>query len=338
MVEKMNEFAQKGIPFLFILDFELKHPIIIPLEEAINEGIYFDINGLRNFNNSPRLDKKVEIESFPLPYMEYLKAFSQVKQYLEIGDSYLTNLTFETKIDLNLSLEEIFYSSNAKYRLKLKNEFVVFSPEPFIRIENGIISSYPMKGTISGREHNPKDTLLSNPKEKAEQNTIVDLIRNDLNLVANRVKLDSFRYLERIGTQDQDLYQVSSKISGELKPFYHNRIGSLLEKVLPAGSITGAPKQRTSAIIREVESYQRGYYTGVFGYYSKGYLDSGVMIRFIEKRGEQFFYKSGGGITAFSEPELEYQEMIDKIYVPINRDYQNSPRRDPEPFLASNAI
>jgi para-aminobenzoate synthetase component 1 len=87
--------------------------------------------------------------------------------------------------------------------------------------------------------------------------------------------------------------------------------------MLPAGSITGTPKKSSVQIIEEVEQYKRGYYTGIFGIYDGKSLDSAVMIRFIQKEKEDFFYKSGGGITSDSNAHLEYQELIDKIYIPI---------------------
>ena len=88
-------------------------------------------------------------------------------------------------------------------------------------------------------------------------------------------------------------------------------------ELLPAGSISGAPKQKTVEIIQEAESGPRGFYTGVFGYYDGKALDSGVMIRFIEKENDTFYYRSGGGITSKSDLESEYKELIQKIYVPI---------------------
>jgi len=90
-----------------------------------------------------------------------------------------------------------------------------------------------------------------------------------------------------------------------------------LLKLLPAGSVSGAPKPKTLEIIKEVETEERGYYAGVFGYYNGKELDSGVMIRFIEKKEDKYFYRSGGGITTQSVVELEYQEVIDKVYVPV---------------------
>jgi para-aminobenzoate synthetase component 1 len=81
--------------------------------------------------------------------------------------------------------------------------------------------------------------------------------------------------------------------------------------------VSGAPKAKTLEIIREVEGEERGYYTGVFGCFNGAELDSGVMIRFIEKKAEKYYYRSGGGITTQSVVELEYQEVIDKVYVPV---------------------
>jgi para-aminobenzoate synthetase component 1 len=86
---------------------------------------------------------------------------------------------------------------------------------------------------------------------------------------------------------------------------------------LPAGSISGAPKKKTVEIIKDAEGYERGYFTGIFGIFDGKDLDSSVMIRFIESIDSKLCYKSGGGITFMSKPELEYQEMIDKVYVPI---------------------
>ena len=110
---------------------------------------------------------------------------------------------------------------------------------------------------------------------------------------------------------------MSSKITGELKPEFQQNIGDILQKLLPAGSILGAPKMKTLEIVLEAENYQRGFYTGVCGWFDGENLDSCVMIRFIEKENEKFYFKSGGGITHMSQLEDEYQEMKNKIYVPI---------------------
>ena len=114
------------------------------------------------------------------------------------------------------------------------------------------------------------------------------------------------------------MLQVSSEITGNLPSDYRNRLGEILVKLLPAGSISGAPKPKTLEIIQKAEGEKRGYYTGIFGYFDGHQLDSGVMIRFIEKAAEKYFYRSGGGITTQSISSLEYQEAIDKVYVPVD--------------------
>jgi para-aminobenzoate synthetase component I len=195
---------------------------------------------------------------------------------------------------------------------------VVFSPEIFVRIKKGRISSYPMKGTIDASIENAEETIRSDEKETAEHNTIVDLIRNDLGIVGHDVKVERFRYIDRIATNRRDLLQVSSEITAQLPDNYLEHIGSILFAMLPAGSVTGAPKKKTVEIIHDAETYDRGFYTGVFGYFDGCDLDSAVMIRFIEQQQDgSLVYKSGGGITARSDAAKEYQELSDKVYVPF---------------------
>jgi len=145
---------------------------------------------------------------------------------------------------------------------------------------------------------------------------IVDLLRNDLSIVSRDVKVEEFRYITEIEAGDKKLLQVSSHISGYVGNNWHENIGTILKSILPAGSISGAPKKSTLEIIDDVEEYERGFFSGVFGLYDGETLDSGVMIRFIEKIADSYLYKSGGGITLDSEVKLEYNELQDKIYLP----------------------
>ena len=137
-------------------------------------------------------------------------------------------------------------------------------------------------------------------------------------MVANNVQVTRFRYIEEIRTIHKNLLQVSSEISGDLPGDYNRHLGDLIVKLLPAGSVSGAPKQKTVEIIRMAEKETRGYYTGVVGIFDGNMLDSGVMIRFLQRDGEDLYYRSGGGITVQSTAESEYQEAIDKVYVPLN--------------------
>lgn len=319
IITQMNEWGKSKIPFFFIIGFNSEIAEIYTLSELAAEKIFFDIEKISNkFEHQPKSKNRLSIKNKQESFQEYKTKFDKAIEQINLGNTYLINLTCETPITINWSLEEIYYSSNARYKLLYKNNFVVFSPEIFVKINAGIISSYPMKGTIDASIENAKEIILNDKKEIAEHSTIVDLIRNDLSIVAKDVEVKRFRYVEEIKTSHKNLLQVSSEICGKLDSDYNERIGDILFSLLPAGSISGAPKKKTVEIINKIEGFERKYYTGVFGYFDGDNLNSGVMIRFIEMRNEKYFYKSGGGITSFSEAESEYNEMIDKIYVPVN--------------------
>lgn len=309
----MNEYGKDGKPFFFIFDFELENPCVFLLDELIKENIFLKIKK----KNPDKYQKKILLTKKPIEFSLYKNSFDFVVNEISKGNSYLLNLTFPTEIETNLTLEEIFVHSTAKYKLLYKDQFVVFSPETFVKIEDGIISSYPMKGTIDASLPNAEEAILNDEKEFAEHVTIVDLIRNDLSIISKNVRVEKFRYIEKIITNQKELLQVSSKIVGELEKDYNERIGYIIYAMLPAGSISGAPKKKTIEIIQRAEKGKRGFYTGVFGIFDGKNLDSAVMIRFIEKTKDKLFFRSGGGITFMSNLENEYQELIDKIYVPI---------------------
>lgn len=310
--ERMNELGTQRIPFLFIIDFMKKNGKIIPLNE-LNDEIQFGMNV-----EPEKFDSELILNKQPVSFEDYEKQFEFVKENILLGNSYLTNLTCPTPIQTNLSLEEIYRYSKAKYKLFWQDKFVCFSPESFVRIINGKIYSYPMKGTIDASVENAEEKILSDQKEMAEHYTIVDLIRNDLSKVARKVSVPKFRYIDEIQTNEKKLLQVSSEISGELPEDFHQHLGTIFDKLLPAGSICGAPKDKTVDIILKAEHYDRNFYTGIFGVFDGKNVDSAVMIRFIENTENGLVFKSGGGITHQSNAKEEYNEMIDKVYVPIN--------------------
>lgn len=318
---KMNEMGAAQVPFFFMLDFELKKCEVYSLI-GLPETIQFEIDHQRpsKFDLQKRVSTKdkINLNYNPMSLEDYNKGFSLVKEEIQYGNSFLLNLTNKTELVNTIDLEEIYKNSSARYKLLVEDEFVVFSPEIFVQIKDGYIRSFPMKGTIDASIENAEEIISKDQKEIAEHYTIVDLIRNDLSIVAKNVKVDRFRYAERIQSANKDLFQISSEISGELPKDYHHQIGEIIFKLLPAGSISGAPKKKTCDIIQQAEQEDRGYYTGVFGVFDGQDLDAGVMIRFIEKTENGFYYRSGGGITFQSELEKEYQEMLDKIYVPLH--------------------
>jgi para-aminobenzoate synthetase component 1 len=324
-ISVMNELGAKGIPFVFLVDFEMKK-IIISSKWKNNTQLKFEMNGLSSHEVPTIGSKPSYFESYPIPKAKYADQFQLVKSEIQRGNSFLLNLSFPTRIVTDLSLENIFDSSKAKYKVLLEDQFVCFSPETFIQISAGRITSFPMKGTIDANLPNAEKIILDDKKELAEHYTIVDLIRNDLSRVAKQVKVDRFRYIDKISTSRKDLFQVSSEISGILPYNYPSNIGSILFELLPAGSISGAPKSKTLEIIQEAEGQERGYYTGIFGHFDGVNLDSGVIIRYIEKVRDQLYYRSGGGITSMSELDMEYQEILDKVYLPFSEN---------KPFIAS---
>ncbi|MBT3273172.1 MAG: aminodeoxychorismate synthase component I, partial [Spirochaetales bacterium] len=281
----MNSLGGQRRPFLFIIDFLAHSPVVIPLEEVDSGEILFDINGTGNLPDSLYVrDKDIpsfSFSKFPMDYVKYKTAFDMVKSHFILGNTFLANLTFPTPITTSLSLYDMFRFSRARYRLFVKDRFVVFSPECFIKISGNVLSSYPMKGTIDAAVPDAARVILDDPKETAEHITIVDLIRNDIGISAEQVRVRRFRYIDTLVTSDKILLQVSSEITGVLSGEFHRNLGTLLFSMLPAGSITGAPKKKTVEIITEAEGYDRGYYTGVFGIFDGENLESAVMIRFI---------------------------------------------------------
>ena len=313
----MNIWGEAGVPFLFIIDFEFNKPLIFRLNEIDPRRLLYNINGMTNIQDKVLVKKQLRFAKYPVYYEDYLLKFNKIKDEIDYGNSYLLNLTCSTPVKLNLSLREVFMLSNSGYRIWFEEEFVCFSPEIFVTIRNGKIRSFPMKGTIDAALPNAEQVILNDYKETAEHNTIVDLIRNDLSAVSKRVRVERFRYTDIIETSEKNLLQVSSEISGELDKDYLSHLGDIIFALLPAGSVSGAPKRKTTEIIAAVEGCDRGYYTGIAGIFDGQGIDSFVMIRYIEQSGDGYIYRSGGGITSFSDPVSEYKEMIDKIYVPV---------------------
>ena len=385
IIDKINQLASQDEPFLFVINYQGDKAFIRLLSDINPEECLFDFEGRGNLSHARKETLKEEISEEetwkkeisettwqiePPHYEDYERSFNIVKSNIMAGNSYLTNLTCRVPVSCNLSLEEIFHRAKGKYKLLLRRKrtqaedkahlkeenieenltpFVCFSPETFVRIKGGRIYSYPMKGTLDASLPDAEKQLMEDRKEAAEHATIVDLIRNDLSRVAEDVRVDKYRYIDVLHTNKGDILQTSSEISGRLPEDYPHHLGEILDAQLPAGSITGAPKDKTMQIIHEAEGYDRAFYTGIMGIYDQGELNSAVMIRFIEeetspvdfeadgeknfkasegkgveasegKRDEasrKLYFKAGGGITSKSDCRKEYEEVIQKIYLPF---------------------
>jgi para-aminobenzoate synthetase component 1 len=317
MLDKLDSLAKSGEPFLFFTDFTASTFNVFRLDELAENDIEFSFDEKFSYKKH-----NLSLQKYPLPFLNYKEKFDQVIENIKAGNTYLFNLTAPTPITCRVprgckhSFKEIFSAANAPFKLRVKDEFVCFSPERFISIEDDTISTFPMKGTIDASLPNAEEIILADEKEMAEHVMIVDLLRNDLGIIATDVKVERFRYTEIINAGEKKLLHVSSKINAKLPSGWRDHLSSILKKLLPAGSISGTPKKKTVELIQQIEAYERGYFSGVFGVFDGKNLQSAVMIRFIENQNGQLIYKSGGGITLDSDAQSEYNELLDKIYIP----------------------
>ncbi len=311
MFDTLSSLISEGIPTFFYTDFKGDTLFCCPIDELETHDIEFSFENTLHPTNNPHRPQII-----PVAKNDYKQKFDLVQHHLRLGNTYLLNLTQPTPLYSPYSLQEIYTMAHAPFKLRVKDEFVTFSPEAFITIDKDTLHTFPMKGTIDAGIENAQEIILNDSKERAEHTMIVDLLRNDLGMVARNIKVEQFRYVTSIKTGEKELLQVSSHISGKLSEGWEKEIGSILKKLLPAGSISGTPKKKSTELIEAIERYQRGYFSGVFGYYDGRSLYSAVSIRYIENTPNGYIYKSGGGITADSEWEKEYQEMLDKIYIP----------------------
>ena len=311
MKQKLDHCIKNTIPCIVISDFEAQKVEVYTIEEAKKEGILFAFKHATTYKpHNLTLSKK------PLSFESYKTKFDSVIEEIKKGNTYLLNLTQPTVIETDATLKEIFYSTNASYKILYKDRFVCFSPESFIQIQGNTIATFPMKGTIDASLPNAKEKILHDEKEMAEHVMIVDLLRNDLGIIASEIRVKQFRYITEVKTNKKTLLQVSSKITAKLPQNWRENFSEFFFSLLPAGSITGTPKKKTTQLIKEIEGYERGFFSGVFGYFDGKNFDSCVMIRFIEKDGDSLIYKSGGGITLLSDVKAEYNELLDKVYLP----------------------
>lgn len=244
---------------------------------------------------------------------DYKKSFNKIKHYIKEGDIYQINLTHRLQGKTTIPASKLFLKlirtnpvQHLAYIEGPNFEILSASPERFIKIENNIIETCPVKGTIPISE-NPKK-LLGSEKEAAELNMITDLLRNDLGKVSaiGTVKVESHRLLQKCPTVWHTFSRIIGKLKKNLSP-----IDALLS-MFPGGSITGCPKKRAMEIIDELEPTTRGVYTGCIVCVHPDYLDSSIAIRTIIKKGQNLYLQVGGGIVADSKLEKEYKETLDK--------------------------
>lgn len=188
------------------------------------------------------------------------------------------------------------------------------SPETLVKCENGVLHTFPLAGTRprgKNAEEDKKlqDELLKDEKELAEHNMLVDLGRNDLGKISEYGSVEVEKYMEVL--RFSHVMHIGSTVRGKLRSDLHPL--DAISAVLPAGTLSGAPKIRACEIINKLEYNKRGIYGGAIGYIDfTGNLDTCIAIRIAYKKNGKVFVRSGAGIVADSDPEKEYQECVNK--------------------------
>lgn len=252
---------------------------------------------------------------------EYLKAVQRVKAYIRSGDIYQANLTQrfkcrteEAPFSIYSRLRKINPAPFASYMNFGEGHILSSSPERFLKIQDNLIETRPIKGTrprgrTAEEDKVNREELLSSEKDKSELLMIVDLERNDIGKVSKTgtVQVPELFHLEEYAT----VYHLVSKVTGEMQ----ENIGTVdvIKAAFPGGSITGAPKIRSMEVIDELEPTQRNIYTGSIGYLGfNGCTDLNIAIRTIVMKEGTAYFQAGGGIVWDSDPQLEYEETLHK--------------------------
>jgi para-aminobenzoate synthetase component 1 len=255
---------------------------------------------------------------------EYLKAVRQALEHIRQGDIYQVNLSQQFSLDMrdrDIDTFEVYKTLRALspsgfggYLNGGDFQILSSSPERFLRLEDNIIETKPMKGTRPrgvnrAMDRIYRDELVLSPKDISELLMITDLERNDLGKVCDfgTVQVEHMREIEEYST----VFQATSTIKGQLRDDKDSF--DVIKACFPGGSITGCPKIRAMKIIEDLEPSRRSIYTGALGYISfSGEMDFNIMIRTMLASDHKLFFSVGGGIVADSDPESEYQETLVK--------------------------
>ena len=269
-----------------------------------------------------RTKAREEIAVFPnFEKEEYKQAVADMIQYIIEGDIYIANMTQQLTIESKKKPLDVFYdlrranpSPFGGYLDYGKYQIICASPERFLQMKKGTVHTRPIKGTRKRGETPEEDRMMrdelqNSEKDKSELLMIVDLERNDLNRVCvpGSVKVTELFTVEEYAT----VFHLVSDIEGTLQE--GKNIMDLLEAAFPGGSITGAPKYRAMEIIDELEHGKRNLYTGSIGYLTlDGDCDFNIVIRTALHKDGRYHLGVGGGITAESDLEFEYEETLQK--------------------------
>ena len=258
---------------------------------------------------------------------EYCAMVEKAKKYIYEGDIFQVVLSNRLEADFEGSLLNTYRvlrtTNPSPYMFYFSSDDIEIagaSPETLVKLENGVLHTFPLAGTRP-RGKNPQEDeqlekeLLADEKECAEHNMLVDLGRNDLGKISRfgSVQVEKYMSIERYS----HVMHIGSTVRGEIRE--DKNALDAVDAVLPAGTLSGAPKIRAMQIINELENNKRGIYGGAIGYIDfTGNLDTCIAIRIAFKKNGKVFVRSGAGIVADSIPENEYQECINKAKAVMN--------------------
>lgn len=265
---------------------------------------------------------RVQLKSVTPSEVEFLKMVSQAKEEIKAGNSFQVVLARRYNLNIESGSAMFFYErlrelnpSPHMYYLKFgQRELLGSSPELLMRLENGILTNFPLAGTRKrGKDTNEDDILrkelLNDAKEKAEHLMLVDLGRNDLGRISSfgSVAIKNLMNIKKYS----HVQHIASEISGILAP--NQTMFSAFKASFPMGTVSGAPKIETMKIIDRLEPAARGPYAGAVGYFSlNGNANFALMIRSLFKNKNQAFIQSGAGVVFDSDPKNELKETIRK--------------------------
>ena len=252
---------------------------------------------------------------------EYCEMVEKAKHHIKEGDIFqivLSNRleagfegsllnTYRILRTLNPSPYMFYFSSSDM-------EVAGASPETLVKLEDGVLHTFPLAGTRPRGKTEEEDLrlekeLLADEKELAEHNMLVDLGRNDIGKISRfgSVEVEKYHCIERYS----HVMHIGSTVRGEIRDDCDAL--SAIDSILPAGTLSGAPKLRACQLINDLENNKRGIYGGAIGYIDfTGNLDTCIAIRIAYKKNNKVFIRSGAGIVADSVPEKEYQESLNK--------------------------
>jgi len=305
---------------ILITNIELDKDLNVEYEKAlqrlnsIKELLY---TGKKSFEGGKLLGEVTPLFSKD----EFSDMISKAKHHIHEGDIFQIVLSNRLQANFEGSLFDTYRvlrtvnpSPYMFYFSGTDVEVAGASPETLVKLEDGILHTFPLAGTRPRGKSEKEDKeleaeLLADEKELAEHNMLVDLGRNDLGKISKfgSVVVEKFHSIERYS----HVMHIGSTVRGEIRPEYDAL--NALEAVLPAGTLSGAPKIRACQLIEELENNKRGIYGGAIGYIDfTGNMDTCIAIRLAYKKNGKVFIRSGAGIVADSDPDKEYMESINK--------------------------